>query len=197
MMRGNRMADAMNIRRSNARLASVSFTATSPLESHRVIQSSAQLNVIRGYLASRHRASPHSGCQPRNSARVYNLRPKDSPTQRPTMSIAVQSRVPVATSAGSQHFYVRMAAACVAVAFVGFAPTYWIPIARGTLDVAPITHVHAVFFYGWTLLFLRQTWLAANGEVRRHQALGVAGVALATGICFVGAAMAVSSLGQR
>jgi hypothetical protein len=112
------------------------------------------------------------------------------------MSIAVQSRVSVATSAGSQRFYVRMAAACVAVAFVGFAPTYWIPIARGTLDVAPITHVHALFFYGWTLLFLRQTWLAANGEVGRHQALGVAGVALATGMCFVGVAAAVSSLRQ-
>lgn len=110
------------------------------------------------------------------------------------MTVAVQTRRSAAAAAGSQRFYVRMAAACVAVAVVGFAPTYWVPILRGTLDVPPITHVHALFFYGWTLLFLRQTWLAANGEVRRHQALGVAGVALATGMCFVGAAAAVSSL---
>ncbi len=88
----------------------------------------------------------------------------------------------------------RQAATFVAVAVIGFAPTYWIPLTRAKLEVPPITHVHALFFYGWTLLFLRQTWLAATGEVTRHRELGVAGVALATGMLFVGLNASVTSL---
>jgi hypothetical protein len=87
-----------------------------------------------------------------------------------------------------------MAATFVGIAVIGFAPTYWIPLTRATLEVPPITHVHALFFYGWTLLFLRQTWLAATGEVTRHRELGVAGVALATGMLFVGLNASVTSL---
>lgn len=40
-----------------------------------------------------------------------------------------------------QFFYVRIAAACVAVAVIGFAPTYWLPLVRGSLNIAPIFHV--------------------------------------------------------
>jgi hypothetical protein len=111
------------------------------------------------------------------------------------MTVAVaelDSRVRV--QARAERFFVRMAATCVAVAVIGFAPTYWFPLGRGTLDVPPITHLHALFFYGWTLLFLTQTWLAASGALPRHRELGVAGVALATGMCFVGTAAAISSL---
>ena len=57
----------------------------------------------------------------------------------------------------NQRFYVNTAAACVAVAVIGFSPTYWLPLVRGTLNVQPIFHVHAAVFYGWTLLFLAQT----------------------------------------
>ena len=64
--------------------------------------------------------------------------------------------------AARPQFYVRLAAACVAVAVIGFAPTYWLPLLRGTLHVSPIFHVHAAVFYSWTLLFLLQSWLAAN-----------------------------------
>jgi hypothetical protein len=87
-----------------------------------------------------------------------------------------------------------MAAICVGVAFVGFAPTYWVPMIRGRLDIAPIAHLHALFFYGWTLLFLRQTMLAGSGRLARHREVGVAGVAVATGMCFAGLGMAINSL---
>jgi hypothetical protein len=98
--------------------------------------------------------------------------------------------------AGVLHgrFYVRMAGVCLAVAVVGFAPTYWVPMLQGTLDIAPIAHLPAVFFYGWTLLFLRQTSLAASGRLTRHRELGVAGVALATGMVFAGLGMTINSL---
>lgn len=108
-------------------------------------------------------------------------------------------RSPAANSANrivlrSSRFYVHVAVICLAVATVGFAPTYWVPLLRGTLDVPPLTHVHAFFFYGWLLLFLRQTMLAASGQIGRHRELGVAGVALASGMCFVGLGMAIGSL---
>jgi hypothetical protein len=110
------------------------------------------------------------------------------------MSIAVEPRpFTVAVPAG-QRFYVGMSMTFVAVAVIGFAPTYWIPLFSGTLAVPPITHLHALFFYGWTLLMLRQTWLAGSGELRRHRELGVAGVALATGMLFVGLNAAATSV---
>jgi hypothetical protein len=112
------------------------------------------------------------------------------------MSVVAESRVSIPAVPVGQRFYVGMATTFVAIALIGFAPTYWLPLTRGTLEVPPITHVHALFFYGWTLLFLRQTWLAATGEVRRHRELGVAGVALATGMLFVGLDAAVTSLKQ-
>ncbi len=99
----------------------------------------------------------------------------------------------VAVTTG-RHFYVRMAAASAAVAVIGFAPTYWVPLARGTLNVQPIFHAHAAVFYGWTLLFLVQAWLAANRKLTRHREWGVFGVALATTMCFVGMAAAIASL---
>lgn len=97
-------------------------------------------------------------------------------------------------AATGERFYVRMAAVFVAVAVIGFAPTYWIPLARRTLDVSPITYLHAVFFYGWTLLFLWQTRLAASGRLARHRELGLLGVAMATGMLFVGLGLAINSL---
>ncbi len=97
----------------------------------------------------------------------------------------------VRVAVSSERFYVRMAVTCLAVAVLGFAPTYWVPLVRGTLDVPRLTHFHALFFYGWLFFFLNQTSLVASRAVARHRELGVAGVALATGMCFVGAGMAI------
>ena len=101
-----------------------------------------------------------------------------------------------ATSIIGERLYVRLAAACLMVAVVGFAPTYWVPLFRGTLNVPAIAHVHAAVFYSWTLLFLVQTWLAANRKLTRHREWGVVGVALATAMVFVGMLAAITSLKQ-
>jgi hypothetical protein len=104
---------------------------------------------------------------------------------------------PVAGQVGiaePKRFYARMAGACVAVAFVGFAPTYWVPMLRGTLDVAPIAHLHAVVFYGWVMLYWWQAQLAASGRMTRHREVGVAGVALASAMLFVGMGMSAASI---
>ena len=94
----------------------------------------------------------------------------------------------------TDRFYARMAIACLAVGVLGFAPTYWVPLLRGTLRVAPLAHAHALFFYGWLLLFARQSALAASGQFVRHRASGLVGIALASGMVFVGLGMAIHSL---
>jgi len=115
------------------------------------------------------------------------------------MSVTVQdvsvSRLAVPAAAG-ERFYLQIAAASMLVAVVGFAPTYWVPLFRGTLRVPAIAHVHAAVFYGWTLLFMVQTWLAAKRKLTRHREWGVVGVALATTMVFVGMAAAITSLKQ-
>lgn len=94
----------------------------------------------------------------------------------------------------TDHFYVRMASVMVGVAFVGFAPTYWVPMARGTLVITPLVHAHALLFFGWVALFWTQTWLAAHGRLGRHRELGVVGVLLACAMCIAGVAATTSSL---
>jgi hypothetical protein len=92
------------------------------------------------------------------------------------------------------RFYVHMGIACALVAVIGFAPTFWLPLSTRALDVHPLTYVHALVFYGWIALFVRQTSLAASGRLVRHRELGVLGVALATAMCFVGVGMAADSM---
>lgn len=92
------------------------------------------------------------------------------------------------------RFYVRMAQVSIAIAVIGFAPTYWIPLVRGTLRLAPIAHLHALFFYGWLVLFAWQSELAASGRLKHHRRWGLLGIAVATGMCFVGLGMTINSL---
>lgn len=109
-----------------------------------------------------------------------------------TQTEVLNARPPIASGAGS--FFFRMSVACFAVAVIGFAPSYWIPLLRGNLDVAPIVHLHAACFYGWTLMFMRQTWLVSVGQTGRHRELGMAGVALAAGMFFAGMGAAIHSI---
>ena len=96
--------------------------------------------------------------------------------------MTIAQTTPVARAVeDAERFYVRMAATFVAIAVIGFAPTYWVPMARGTLSVPPIVHIHGLLFFGWTLLFWAQTSLAAGGRLARHRELGAAG-----SLCFSG-----------
>ena len=92
------------------------------------------------------------------------------------------------------RFFVNAAAVCLAIGVIGFAPTYWVPLLTGRLEIAPLAHLHALAFYGWLILFLRQSQLAASREIGRHRELGVAGVALGTAMCFFGFGMAALSI---
>jgi hypothetical protein len=91
-----------------------------------------------------------------------------------------------------QYFYFYMALACIAVAFLGFAPTYWMPMASGKLPAMPLVHFHGLLFFAWTLYFAFQSWLAASGQVTRHRTIGMIGISLATAMTIFGFLVAVN-----
>ena len=99
--------------------------------------------------------------------------------------------------ARAHYFYVWMAATCAVIAFVGFAPTYWLQLAPRTFVGSPLVHLHGVLFSAWPLFLLLQTTLAARGRVSRHRAWGLLGISLATAMVFVGFAAANSVLATR
>jgi hypothetical protein len=92
----------------------------------------------------------------------------------------------------ARYFYFYMALACIAVAFLGFAPTYWVPMASGKVPPMPVVHFHGLLFFAWTLFFAFQSWLAASGQVTRHRTIGMIGVSLATAMTIFGFLVAVN-----
>jgi hypothetical protein len=94
----------------------------------------------------------------------------------------------------AKRFYMAMAATCAVVAFIGFAPSYWIPMVTGTQPQPFLVHLHGLLFSGWTLFFLLQTSLVASGNTARHREIGLAGIALASIMFCVGILMTIHSL---
>ena len=92
------------------------------------------------------------------------------------------------------YFYFYMALACMAVAFLGFAPTYWMPLAKRSFSASPVVHFHGLLFFAWSLYFAFQSWLAASGKIARHRAIGMIGVSLATAMTIFGFLVAVNAM---
>jgi len=103
---------------------------------------------------------------------------------------------PPRTIAQSQtgYFYFYMALACTAVAFLGFAPTYWLPLAKRSFSASPVVHFHGLLFFAWSLYFAFQGWLAASGKVAWHRTIGMIGVSLATAMTIFGFLVAVNAM---
>src|ERR1044071_7808497 len=92
------------------------------------------------------------------------------------------------------YFYFYMALACMAVAFLGFAPTYWLPLAKRSFSASPVVHFHGLLFFAWSIYFVFQSWLAASGKTARHRAIGMIGVSLATTMTIFGFLVAVHAM---
>ena len=43
-----------------------------------------------------------------------------------------------------KHFCIWMAGLCMIVAFAGFTPSYWAPVATGSFSGPPIFHIHGL-----------------------------------------------------
>lgn len=88
------------------------------------------------------------------------------------------------TGVAGRPFYLTMAVICMAVAVLGFAPTYFMPLATGRFTAPPMIHVHGFLFFAWTVLFCAQTWLVGSGRRLAHREWGLLGIAIATGMVF-------------
>jgi hypothetical protein len=102
-----------------------------------------------------------------------------------------------ATRRDERRFFVRMAYACAIIAFIGFTPTYWAPLATRSFDGPPLLHFHGLLSSAWFVLFIVQAQLAASGRLDRHRALGFAGISVATAMVFAGLLVAVNGLENR
>ena len=94
----------------------------------------------------------------------------------------------------TRYFYFYMALACMAVAFLGFAPTYWLPLAKRSFSASPVVHFHGLLFFAWSLYFAFQSWLAASGKVTSHRSIGMIGLSLATAMTIFGFLVAVNAM---
>ena len=107
---------------------------------------------------------------------------------------ALSMNAPARPAAGRSMFHVWMAALFVLIAFGGFVPTYWAKMAAGEFRGAPILHIHGTVFFAWTLFYLAQTWMVAQGNVRSHRSWGMAGISLATAMVFTVVLAAINSI---
>ncbi len=94
----------------------------------------------------------------------------------------------------SKYFYFQMSLVCMAVAFLGFWPSYWGPMVAGTLHKAPVSHIHGIIFFGWSLYIVYQSWLGASGQVARHRTNGLIGVSLATAMLIFGVLVSIQRM---
>ncbi len=78
----------------------------------------------------------------------------------------------------ARRFHLLMAGVFVLIAFGGFIPSYWLRLAGGNYHPPPITHIHGILQFSWTLFYLLQTAWVATGRTPRHRAWGLAGISL-------------------
>jgi len=105
-----------------------------------------------------------------------------------------ERRIRTRVASPARYFYVHMALACAATAFLGFAPSYFVPLAHRTFSAGPVIHFHGLLFFTWTLYFVMQSWLAASGRVVNHRSLGMIGVSIATAMVIFGFLASVTSM---
>lgn len=90
-----------------------------------------------------------------------------------------------APAAARPQFYFWIACACLAVALIGFMPTYFVPMTQGKYEAPAIIHLHGLILFSWTVYFVTQSWLVAQGKVVAHRTWGLLGVSLLTAMVFI------------
>jgi len=90
-----------------------------------------------------------------------------------------------ARTTSSRKFYMWMAATCFLIAVVGFMPTYFVPLAKGTFRAEPMVHIHGLILFSWVTFFFTQTWLVAQGKTLSHRTWGMLGIAIITAMTFI------------
>lgn len=99
-----------------------------------------------------------------------------------------------ARPARKTKLYLGTAGMLAALAFAGFAQSYWLPMAAGTLALHPLIHVHGALFFLWMLFFVLQSALVERGAAHSHRELGLFGIALASLMVFSGVLVQIVTL---
>lgn len=89
-------------------------------------------------------------------------------------------------SRNDRWLYPGWALAGLAVALIGFTPTFFLPGARGEFEAPAVVHVHGLFAFGWLLTFVAQTQLIRLRRVAWHRRLGILGACCAAGFVIAG-----------
>jgi uncharacterized membrane protein YozB (DUF420 family) len=90
-----------------------------------------------------------------------------------------------------RRFFGTAALIAALIAFVGFAPTYYLKGVFGAPALRALVHAHGIVMTLWILLFFAQVSLVALQRVDLHRRLGVAGAVLAAVVVIVGIATAI------
>jgi hypothetical protein len=121
-----------------------------------------------------------------------------------TVDVAVGHARRHAERGAPRDVYVAAMLMTVALALVGFWPTYFGPLLSGGVPrhrtasnvfaaVTSAIHVHAVVYVLWLLLFVSQVLLAATGRIALHMRVGR--WLMAYGFVLIGAGLMVASEG--
>lgn len=90
--------------------------------------------------------------------------------------------------------YIASAVAFAAIAFVGFAPTYYLKSMYGTPPLTALVHVHGVVFTIWLVLFFTQALLVSAHRVDLHRRLGQISACFAVLLVVIGWQTAVNAV---
>lgn len=87
-------------------------------------------------------------------------------------------------TAVDHRFFLKMAITMAVVIVAGFSMQ--LAMGRSTFAVPIMVHVHAITFFGWTVLFVVQTSLVGRTASRLHRRLGWVGAAWAAAVVLIG-----------
>ncbi|WP_374284931.1 hypothetical protein [Novosphingobium sp.] len=90
------------------------------------------------------------------------------------------------------RFCFRLACAMALLLTAGFS--FQLAAGRSSFAVPLIYHVHAAVFFGWVVLFLAQTWLAAAGNFQFHRQLGRLAAIWVPAMVIAGTMLTVTSM---
>jgi hypothetical protein len=93
-----------------------------------------------------------------------------------------------------RRFFMGMAIATAIVAFIGFAPTYYLKPLYSAPALSPLVHLHGFLMTAWIVLLGAQTYLVRVRRTDLHRRLGVGGAILAALIATVTVLTAIAAV---
>lgn len=106
-------------------------------------------------------------------------------------------RIPRPSVRDRGRFFVAFAWLALAIAVMGFVPSFWFPMGIRSFNGKWLVVTHGLLFTAWAVFFLTQTLLVESGRLASHRKWGVAGVSLATMLLLVSIATVEAQLTDR